>query len=203
MAEKWWKQAAVLWIDMERGVYPWEGKPPHNKDGSFRVIRTRILKDVGRAPQLADVARRVWNNPVFLDMLAAERRRRDCGINELVTQMEQVTGPLHETRQKVIENVKDIFARQPDAEDPLALSPSQYVKEGREWIRYIDEIEGRFEGQKAETIETILLQQSQTNRINADMMNSALELLKDHRRQQDDRFAMMGVLDSTAEEVDE
>jgi hypothetical protein len=203
MAEKWWKQAAVLWIDMERGVYPWEGKPPRHKDGSFRVIRTRILKDVGRAPQLADVARRVWNNSTFLGMLDAERRRRDCGINELVTQMEQVTGPLHETRQKVIENVKDIFARQPDAEDPLALSPQQYVKEGREWIRYIDEIEGRFEGQKAETIETILLQQSQTNRINADMMNSALELLKDHRRQQDDRFAMMGVLDSTAEEVDE
>ena len=109
--------------------------------------------------------------------------------------MEAQGGPLRETRQKVIEHVKRIFARTPDSEDPMALTPQQYVKEGREWIRYIDEVEGRFEGDKEDSIESIMAMQAGTNRITAEMMNTAMELLKGHRDESEKRLRQMGIIE--------
>lgn len=199
LTRAWLPEAATIWVDMERGIYPWEGKPPRHRDGRSRVVKGQIMKDLGITGYTGGQGK-IWNSPQFLKCLEDEKRRRDLGLADVIGQMEVQTGPLHETRQKVIDNVKLIFERAPDSEDPTALSPQQYVKEGREWIRYIDEIEGRFEGQKQNTIESILAEQAQTNRISAEMMGGAMELLADYRRNQDRRLAAMGAIEGEAEE---
>jgi hypothetical protein len=201
---EWFARAASIYVDMERGIYDWgERKQPRHKDGSYRVLKGRILKDLGLAENYGLASERIWANPYFLEDLEAERRRRDFGLEKVVRELEVKTGPLRETRDKVITTVRDIFERTPDSEDPLALTPAQYVKEGREWIRYIDEVEGRFEGEKEATIESILAQQAGTNRITAQMMNTAMELLRSHRDDSERKLRSMGVIEGSAEETDE
>ena len=201
---EWFPKAVSIWVDMERGIYDWgERKTPRKMDGSFRVVHSRILKDLGMAQNYGDQHNRIWQNPYFLEDLTAERRRRDYGLEKVIGDLEAKTGPLRGTREKVITTVKDIFERTPDSDDPMALTPSQYVKEGREWIRYIDEVEGRFEGEKEATIESILAQQAGTNRITAQMMNTAMELLSKHRDESEKKLRSMGVIEGTAEDIDE
>ena len=191
----WLPAAAAIWVDMERGLYPWPNKPPKHGDGSSRVVRKQILKDLGLSPDYRAQRRRIWEHPAFLRCLQSENRRRDLGLAGLVTQMEARSGPLRDTRQRVIEQVKGIFARTPDAEDPMALTPAQYVKEGREWIRYIDEVEGRFESENEDSIEAIMAMQAGTNRITAQMMNTAMELLRSHRDDAEKKLRSLGVIE--------
>jgi hypothetical protein len=180
---------------MERGVYDWgERKVPRNKKGEYLVIKARVLNDCRITAKYANASWQIWNNPFFLKALEAERRRRDYGLEKVINELEAKSGPLRGTRDKVITTVKEIFERTPDSDDPMALTPAQYVKEGREWIRYIDEVEGRFEGEKEATIESILAQQAGTNRITAQMMNTAMELLRSHRDDSEKKLRSMGVV---------
>lgn len=200
----WFPQAATIYVDMERGTFDWgEKKPPRKKDGSYLVRTGLILTLMGKSPNYKSAHENIWNNPHFLRALEAERRRRDYGLEKVIHELEAKTGPLRETRDKVITTVKDIFDRVPDSEDPMALTPQQYVREGREWIRYIDEVEGKFEGEKEATIESILAQQAGTNRITAQMMNTAMELLRSHRDDSERKLRSMGVIEGSAEETDE
>jgi len=191
----WFPDAARTWVDMERGVYDWgERKVPRNKKGEYLVIKARVLTDCRITAKYANASWQIWSNPFFLKALEAERRRRDYGLEKVINELEAKSGPLRDTREKVITTVRDIFERTPDSDDPMALTPAQYVKEGREWIRYIDEVEGRFEGEKEATIESILAQQAGTNRITAQMMNTAMELLRSHRDDSEKRLRSMGVV---------
>jgi len=200
----WFPDAARHYVDMERGTFDWgEQKPPRKKDGSYLVRHGRILTLCGIQRNYAKASERIWGNPHFLKALEAERRRRDYGLEKVIGEMEAKTGPLRETREKVITTVKEIFARTPDSDDPMALTPREYVREGREWIRYIDEVEGKFEGEKEASIESILAQQAGTNRITAQMMNTAMELLRSHRDDSEKKLRSLGVIEGELEEEDE
>jgi hypothetical protein len=50
LAHSWLPAAASIWCDMERGLYRWPGKVPKNADGSYRVVRKQILKDLSLSP---------------------------------------------------------------------------------------------------------------------------------------------------------
>jgi hypothetical protein len=47
LVRSWLPAAAPIWCDMERGLYKWDGKPPLNADGCYRVVRKQILKGCG------------------------------------------------------------------------------------------------------------------------------------------------------------
>ncbi len=189
----WFPQAASTYIDMERGLYWTERgiKKKPNKDGTYPVVKRQILKDLGITVDYHDAKGRIWENPDFLKCLADERRRRDLGLACVTKEIEKVVGPLHETRAKVIENVKTIFERPPDAEDPEALSPKDYVSSALQWIKYIDETEGRTESAKQQTLENIMADMAQANRVSTEMMGSAFELLKQYRDEQDKKLGML------------
>lgn len=196
----WFPRAAMLWADQQRGIYPWPKPKKPKADGTYPVVKSQILKDLGITTDYHNQRQRIWENPFFLKALEVENRRRDLGIEKVTKEIEKVVGPLHETRSKVIDNVKKVFEREPDEEDPLALSPQQYVKEGREWIRYIDETEGRTESEKEQTIDHIMSDMARTNRVNAEMIGEAMGLLTSHRREQDERLSVY--IEGTAEDVD-
>ena len=61
----WFQKAVLIWVDMERGLYEWGKKPPKNKDGSYRVVKSQILKDCGISRDYHDQKGRIWENPHF------------------------------------------------------------------------------------------------------------------------------------------
>jgi hypothetical protein len=194
---KWFPAAARIHEDMRRGLYWTEKgiKKKPNKDGDFPVVQKDILRALGIDVNYHNARVRIWTNPYFLRALEQEQRRRNLGLQTVAKEMEKVVGPLHETREKVIKHVKDIFDRAPDAEDPECLSPKDYVSSALQWIKYIDETEGRTESDKQATLEDIMRDSIATSRVSAEMVGSAMELLLDHRRQQDERLKMAGVIE--------
>jgi hypothetical protein len=66
-------------------------------------------------------------------------------------------------------------------------------------IRYIDETEGRTEAAKAGGIEHIMSEMATTNRVNAEMVGAAFDILKTRRAEQD---RMLGVIEGSAEECE-
>lgn len=189
----WFASAASILVDMERGLYWTEHgiKKKPGKDGIYPVVKRQILKDLGITTDYHDAKNRIWENPEFLQCVADERRRRDLGLMTVTKELEKVTGPLHETREKVISNVKTIFERPPDAEDPEALSPKDYVSSALQWIKYIDETEGRSEAKKQETLEAIMADMAATSRVSTEMMGDAMDLLKQYRDEQDKKLGML------------
>jgi|SRR5665647_804567 len=191
----WFPKAAMLWCDMERGLYDWgTKKSPRNKDGSYRVVKAQILKDCDITTEYRDARGRIWQNPTFLSLVTQENRRRDLGITDMVEEMEKVTGPLIELRTKMQENVANVFQIAPDADDPLALSPKDYVSQALGWSRYIDELTGRGESQKQQGIEAVMGALVQNSQITGNMVDQALELVKEHRKLQDAKLAHAGML---------
>ncbi len=196
---KWFGKAAVIWVDMKRGLYDWPKARKPKADGTYPVVKTQILKDLDLDVNYHNQKVRIWANPYFLRAVELEERRRDLGIANVVKEIEAIHGPLHKVREDIQKNMQDIFSRPPDAEDPQALSPRDYVSQGMSVIRYIDETEGRTEAAKAGGIEHIMSEMATTNRVNAEMVGAAFEILKTRRAEQD---RMLGVIEGSAEECE-
>jgi hypothetical protein len=191
----WFPKAAMIWCDMERGLYDWgTRKPPKNADGTLLVVKKQILKDCGITTNYGLASQRIWQNPVFLSLVDKENRRRDLGITSMVEEIEKVTGPLIELRTKMQENVAAVFEKAPDDDDPEALSPKDYVSQALGWSRYIDELTGRGESQKQQGIEAVMGALVQRDQITGNMVDQALELVKEHRRLQDAKLVHAGML---------
>lgn len=199
MARDWLPKAAQIWADMERGLYDWPGKQPKNADGSPRVVKKQILRDCGQRGDYRDQNRLVWKHPDFLHALELENRRRDCAIDNVITEIEKVSGPLVELRTKMQANVQKVFERPPDAEDPEALSPKDYVSQALGWSRYIDELTGRTKSQEEQAIQSVVSSLVQRDKITADMMGDALSLIDKYRQQQDKQLQHAGFIDGELE----
>lgn len=190
----WLRQAARIYVDMERGLYDWGGrKQPKGKDGNNRIVKAQILRDCGKDTNQRKATERIWENPEFLGLLEDERRRRDTAITSVVREIEAVAGPLIELRTKMQENVQSVFERAPDDEDPLALSPHQYVTDGLAWCRYIDELTGRTKSQSEQAIQSVVSELAQANKITAGIAREVLDLSNQYREQLGEQLA--GVLD--------
>jgi hypothetical protein len=201
VVRSWFPKAAMLWVDMERGLYDWGTmKPPRNADGSYRVVRARILKDCGLTVHYRDARPRIWRNPAFLTLLEKERARRDHGIADMVEEIEKLSGPLLELREKMHEEVAEVFRRSPDAEDPLALSPRDYVAQALAWSHYLDELVGRTKSQEQQGIEAVIGALATNNQVTSSMVDQALELVKEHRLLQDRRLEHAGVIDGVLDD---
>ena len=183
----WFKSAAIVQVDMERGLYDWGRKAPRNPDGTYRVVRKQILREVGVSPEAHDARKRIWENPSYEKLVRQERSRRDIGIRDMMAEVEKAVGPLHETRLIIEKHLKDIFERGPDSEDPDCLSPKDYVHESLALIRYIDETEGRFESVKVQGLETVLAAVGAN--VSQNMTDQALQLVKEYRALQDAKLA--------------
>jgi hypothetical protein len=168
---------------------------PRHRDGTFRVVKSQILIDCGQNPQYSNQNKLLWKNPEFLALLDAENRRRDCAIVEVVKDaIETVSGPMLELRVKMHENVQAVFLREPDSEDPLALSPDQYQKGALAWSRYIDELTGRTLSQAEQTTESVVGMMLQERKITNTMAEKFVDLLDDYRKQQDRQMEHAGLV---------
>lgn len=189
----WLPKAATLWVDMERGIYRWEGKAPRNGDGSYRIVKKQILRDCGITVGYGQAGSRIWNSPDFLELLDKERRRRDLGMSivlaDVAGELEQVKGPLTVMGDEIIAKVAAIFAREPDSEDPQALSPAQYVKLGREWFHEALEVEGKISSEKQKGIEAVMMQLYKGQQVTESMLSTAMELVHEYRELQDRTLA--------------
>ena len=198
----WFPKAAMLYVDMQRGLYDWgDKKPPRHNDGSYRVVKAQILKDCGIVPTRSKQRVDVWENPEFLKLVKREQDRRDHAMQDIVQEIEAIKGPLMVMGDSIIEKVSDIFSREPDDDDPLALSPAQYVKLGREWFHEALEVEGKIGSAKQQGIESVLATLAQNNQVTSTMVDQALSLVREHRALQDRKMASAGVIEGTAEEI--
>jgi len=202
----WWPRASMILVDMERGLYDWgERKRPMNGDGTYRVIHSEILRACEIAPVYGGGGKKqallVWEHPDFVSLVDRERARRDHAMQDVVAEIEAIKGPLMVMGDIVIAKVSDIFNREPDADDPLALSPAQYVKLGREWFHEALEVEGKIGSAKQQGIESVLATLAQNNQVTSTMVDQALSLVREHRALQDRKMASAGVIEGTAEEI--
>jgi len=201
VVRSWFPKAAMLWVDMERGLYDWgTKKPPRTGDGTYRVVRARILKDCGITVHYRDARPRIWRNPAFLTLLEKERARRDHGIADMVEELEKVSGPLVELREKMHEEVAAVFRRTPDADNPWSLSPRDYVAQALSWSRYLDELVGRTKSQEEQGIAALVGALAKNEQITSNMVDQALELVKEHRLLQDRRLEHAGVIDGVLDD---
>jgi hypothetical protein len=196
LSRSWLPKAARIWADMERGLYDWGGKKaPRNGDGSLRVVKSRILADCGVTGQYSGAGKRIWGSPEFQAVLAEENRRRDLGIANAIGEIEAVKGPLMKMGDEIIEKVADIFSREPDKDDPQALSPAEYVRLGREWFHEALEVEGKLESSKRQGIEEVLDKLSKGNQVTDKMLEGAMELVREYRQMQDLKLARVGAVE--------
>ena len=188
---------------MERGLYEWPGRTPKHNDGSYRVIKSQILKDCGQNPQYSNQNKLLWKNPEFLALLDAENKRRDCAIvGSIKETIEAVSGPLLDVQQHIHKHVLEVFMRPPDAEDPLALSPDQYVARGILWDKHLNELTGKVKSQEEQAIQSVVSSLVQRDKITADMMGDALGLIDKYRDQQDRQMQHAGlVIDGELDEL--
>jgi hypothetical protein len=179
---------------MERGLYEWD-KQPLNSDGSYRVVKHQILKDCGVTGQYAGAAKRIWGSEEFRTALEKENRRRDIGVASAVAEIEAIKGPLTLMGDKILDNVDEVFSRKPDKEDPQALSPAEYVRLGREWFHEALEVEGKMSSVKQQSIAEVMEKLSDGNQVTQQMLDTAMDLLHEHRAMQDIKLAKVGTVE--------
>ena len=188
-ARPWFREAVVLLVDQKRGLFDWgERKPPkRRKDGSYPIVKNVILERIGVDPRGHNLNERVWNHPEFLKMVKEEERRRDMGIANMVAEVEKEVAPLNQTYLAIDKNIKAIFERGPDSEDPECLSPKDYVHEGLAIMKHIEEQEGRSASLNAQGLDAVIAAVGAN--ITGEMVGQARELLKQSRELQDKRLA--------------
>jgi hypothetical protein len=190
-------EMAVIWVDMERGLYRMpDGTIPRHRDGTFRVVKAQIMRDVGLTTNYHDQKNRIWENPQFLSALDKERLRRDHGISTALERIEKNTGPVTLIADKIVDTIK----RRLD-DDEEELTTKELLQYGPAWIKLGLELEGKGESERQAGIEAILAEQAQTNRLNAEMVKDAVGLLQKFRAQQDATLAAAGIIDGEAEEL--
>jgi len=181
----WLAKAAVIYVDMKRGLYDWgDRKAPRHGDGSYRVLKKQVLEDCSISPQYGGGKQTalIWENPEFLSLVKNEERRRDNSMGDVIGEIEGIKGPLTLMGEKIVSHVVEIFERPPDKEDPLALSPAEYVRLGKEWFHEGLEVEGKLGSEKQKAIGQVLSILSQNQQITDKMVDQALTLVKEHRQ---------------------
>lgn len=197
LVRSWLPAAASIWCDMERGLYRWSGKVPLNADGSYRVVRKQILRDLGLSPDYRAQRERIWEHPAFLECLAKENRRRDIGIADAVAELEAVTGEGPLTR--LDERLYELAMRGLD-EDPEALSPKDKISLYLQTHRLRLEMEGKVASVKAQGIEQLLARLSQNQQITGAMVDGAMQLVREYRELQDRKLAAAGIIEGALED---
>ena len=197
LVRSWLPRAAAIWCDMERGLYDWGGRPPRNGDGSYRVVRKQILRDLGLSPDYRAQRERIWEHPAFLECLAREKRRRDTGIADAVAELRSVTGEGPLTR--LDERLYELAIRDLD-EDPEALSVKDKISLYLQTHRLRLELEGKVASVKEQGVEQLLARLSQNNQITASMVDGAMQLVREYPELQDRRLAEAGIIEGALEE---
>jgi hypothetical protein len=190
----WFKQAAIFWVDQERGIY----KPPDGREWKRKgVVKTEILRACGITTNYHDQKKRIWEHPAFLKCLEEERRKRDLGLQHLITDIEQQVGPLHATRLDIQKHMVELFAKGPSNEpDDDALTPKDYATTSLQWIRYIDEVEGRGEARKQDAIADIAQSLAKTNAVTSEAMADVASLMRQFHEQE---MSKLGVIEGRGE----
>lgn len=191
----WLQKAAVIWCDMERGLYPWPGKAPRTTQGELRVVKRQILKDLDISNDYHDQKGRIWENPEFLKCLALERRRRDVGIVDVVKEIEEYSGPISGIGNTIVSMVKQRLE-----DDPDELTTKELLQYGPQWIRLGLELEGKLESAKQQGIEHVLTGLVGNQQITSNMLDQALDLLRQSREMQDQSLAHAGVIEGQLDE---
>lgn len=190
---KWFSRAAQLWVDMERGIYNWgENKPPRHRDGSYRVVKAQILKDLGLTTDYHNAKERIWENPTFLECVKRECQRRDHGIVDVIHEIEAVSGPISGIGNRIVELLQERL-RDGNEEE---LSTKELLQYGPGWVKLGLELEGKLESQKEAGIEYVLGKVAQKDQVTNNMLDSALSLVKEYRMLQDRKLENMGLRDA-------
>jgi len=197
LVRSWLPRAAALWVDMERGLYPWPGRAPRNADGSYRVVRKQILRDLGLSPDYRAQRERIWEHPAFLACLRKENWRRDTGIADAVAELQAVTGEGPLTR--LDERLYELAMKDLD-EDPEALSAKDKISLYLQTHRLRLEMEGKVSSVKEQGIGQLLAKLSRSEQITSTMVDRALELVGEYRELQDRKLAEAGIIEGTLEE---
>lgn len=185
----------MLYVDMERGLYPWSGTPPRNADGSPRVVKKQILLDCEISPKYPQQNKYIWGHPDFVKLVEMERRRRDTGIVDVVAEIEKASGPLIDLEKTIHKHVRETFEKGPQADAEDGLTYNQYVTQALSWTRYLDEATGRVKSQEEQAIQQVLAHLSQNEQITHSMVSQALELVDEYRKSQDRQLAHAGFID--------
>jgi hypothetical protein len=189
----WFPTAACIQVDMERGIY----KPADGREWKRKgVVKQEILRACGITTNYHNARERIWEHPAYLKCLEDERRKRDLGIQHVISDIEQQVGPLHATRLDIQKNMVALFAKAPDAEDPEALSPKDYATTSLQWIRYIDEVEGRGEARKQDAIADIAQSLAKTNAVTSEAMADVASLMRQFHEQE---MSKLGVIEGRGE----
>ena len=114
---------------------------------------------------------------------------------DVVETLEAVAGPVTKMGEAILKEVQAIFDRPADSEDPTALSPAQYVSEARQWYKLGLEVEGKLDSTKQQGVADVISKLYQGNQITQQMLDSALELVREHRDLEDRKMRERGVID--------
>lgn len=161
------------------------------------MVRKQILKDLGLSPDYRAQRERIWEHPAFLACLQRENRRRDIGIAEAVTELEAVTGEGPLTR--LDERLYELAMRDLD-EDPEALSLKDKISLYLQPHRLRLEMEGQVSSVKEQGIEQLLARLSQSDQITSQMVDGAMQLVREYRELQDRKLAAAGIIEGTLED---
>ncbi len=195
---EWFGRAARIWVDMERGLYDWgEKKPPRNGDGSLRVVKSQILKDLDITVDYHNARERVWQNPHFQRAVEIENRRRDVGIADVIKEIEAVSGPISELGDSLIGLLKERIR-----EDPDDISTKELLQYGPGWVKLGLEIEGRLESQKEAGIGHVLLTVAGGERpkITVNMVDDVHGIILEYRKRQDRELESAGIIEGELED---
>lgn len=183
-AKRDWQKMAVIWVDMERGIYDWgNGSQPKNADGSYRVVKSQILKDLDLTTNYHNAKERLWANPKFLAALSAERLRRDHGLVEVAKEIERST-PVSGISNRILEMVKQRLD-----EDPGELSTKDLLQLGPQWVRLGLELDGKVKGAQQQKIEMVL--QKVENKLDPEMLSEVMDKIRAHNIDKQKKLGML------------
>jgi hypothetical protein len=169
-AKRDFAKMAVIYCDMERGLYDWGSKPqPKTVKGEFRVVHSQILSDLGLNKGYHDAKNALWENPKFKQALSAERLRRDHGLMEVAKEMEAVKERLES--------------------DPDELSTRELLQYGPQWVRLGLELDGKVKSGQTQKIEMIL--QKVENKLDPEMLADVMDKIKAHNVEKQKKLGML------------
>lgn len=182
------RKAAALWVDMERGLYDWRpDRQPRHADGTPRVVKTRILTDLGFSKNYLPKSNTfIFGNPEFLAFLKEENSRRDYGIANAVAEIEAVSGegPLTRLDERLYElAIRDL------EEDPESLATKDKIALYLQTHRLRLEMEGKVESAKQQGIEHVIAKLAAGQQVTNQMVEHAMSLVREYRAMQDRKLA--------------
>jgi hypothetical protein len=176
---------ATIWVDMERGTYDWgERSVPKNGDGSFRVVKQQILRDMRLTTDYHDQKRRLWENPKFKQALTAERLRRDHGLLEVAEEMEAKGAPISGISRRIVEMIQERLDG-----DPEELSTKDLLQLGPQWVRLGLELDGKVAADHRQKIELVL--QKTENKLDPEMLADVVDRIREYNDEKQKRLGLL------------